>query len=923
MAREDIQLNMVAPQNNVVQPADIYSRPYWDRDAGKNYMELAKALGVLGDTIAAKQAKAQAGQDQAHYDNYTALAAEFGDPEAKNAGIITNKGIGLVDLFSTGKSNVTVRNRVEEVQGDTAATTDFYSEKGYGSRLFAVANDPAALQAEIKKIRAEAYAKVKGRPAFGDNYIKQTMSYLDGFSAKAYEQRAKQYQETEKLNVAQSAAKAATPDPTPNVDLHDHVEGASNSLISYLSKGKPTSYITDLQPKMASAMQRMIAAAPPEIRAKIRIDSGARTPQRQYELIKAKLSKEDAASLAQYVAKAGPETGTAMWAKANPAAAQARGIGRMIALPGRSLHQHGYAIDLARDPQAEAWLHKNAGRFGLYYPMHYEPWHIELIGGRANRNVFKGSGMEKSLEPPTFGPFKPDMNVSYRGYDNSPNFFENYYKVVGSAENAAGDPYAQNPLSSATGHSQFIDSTWVEMYGKVYGDTGLTRDEILALRSDKDVDKKITIEYAKENAKVLEGYAIPVNTTTLLMAHQLGGKGAAMVLQAFKDDASQPIENVLPDKVMKANPQYNGQTVAQVYAAAAGKTGEFTDPVGGAKERTTTAYLEGLHSSPLGPVEYTDSFAEAIINQAVATGNTEVLDSMPSEIMGLPKYADKVAAARDKIMTNARQELVFRQGQQDRQEKETTENVLSQMAALIVDDPRAEMPPEVQKAIMALPGGGFEVLKKLDEFRKARLLPTPEQKRNDQFFKAQAAGAMIEYANGTMSFDDVKQIVSQISDPELYGAAYADLLKYEKLPLTLDSPLVKESKRLFMAANYNYIEGTPIKDPLSAKRSQDATKWYNTTLAALLAAEPAGQKVSERRLLEIIDEVETSVANKVQPTVVEGANNTTGNAANSGAAPADPPPPPVQSTIPGMTPEQQALYDKYKPSNKLIGVGPH
>ena len=923
MAREDIQLNMVAPQDNTVAPADVYSRPYWDRNAGSGFMELAKSLGILGDTIAAKQRRDQQGQDQAYYANYQALSAEFDNPDQKNAGIITNKGIGLFDLFSTGKSGATVRNRVEEVQGDTAASTDFYSEKGYGSRLFAVANDPAALQAEIKKIRAEAYTKVKGRPAFGDSYIKQIDTFLNGFSAKAYEQQANQYRENEKLHIAKEAAGSATPDPAPNVDLNDHVAGASNSLLSYLSKGKPESYISSLQPKMSDAMARMIAAAPPEVRQRIRIESGARTPQRQAELIQAKLSKGDAQNFSKYVSELGPEKGAAAWAAAYPKAAASRGIGKMIALPGRSLHQHGYAIDLARDPVAEAWLHKNAGKFGLYYPMSYEPWHIELIGGRAARRNYSGiQSTEGSQEPATFGPFKPDMNTAYRGYDNSPNFFENYYKVMNGVENATGDPYATNPKSSAYGHSQFIDSTWIEQYHKAFPDSNLPDEEILAARSNKEIDKKIAIQYAKENAKTLEAYAIPVNTTTLLMAHQMGAKGAAMVLQAFKEDASQPIESVLSADAIAANPQWQGRTVAQVYADAAGKTGEFTNPVGGQKERTTTAYLEGLHSSPLGPVEYTKSFAEAIIDKANATNSPEVLDAMPNEILALPEYASKVQATREKIMTERRTQFTFAQAQKEKAEKDFTEKVLGEFAAKIIDDPTVPIPDEVQKEIAKLPGGGFEVLTKLDTMRKARIAPTPESKRADAIKIGEATAALEKFKMGELSIDQAKAAAMKIDDPEKLATALQAIEQFKFVPLAVTDPGVKEMKAMFLNMKYKYIENTTIPDPQAAANGLMAATLYNRYLSVELAK--LGHKATDIELYEkdgIIQRVQDRVLNEVDPPLAEGIGNVTGNKANAPTEPQTPVQPAV--TPQGvLTPEQKLLLNNLDQSNKFIGVGP-
>lgn len=56
------------------------------------------------------------------------------------------------------------------------------------------------------------------------------------------------------------------------------------------------------------------------------------------------------------------------------------------AKPGRSNHNFGLAGDLKfANPGARNWAHANAARFGLRFPMSYEPWHIEPLNARALR----------------------------------------------------------------------------------------------------------------------------------------------------------------------------------------------------------------------------------------------------------------------------------------------------------------------------------------------------------------------------------------------------------------------------------------------------------------------------------------------------------------------------------------------------------
>lgn len=82
------------------------------------------------------------------------------------------------------------------------------------------------------------------------------------------------------------------------------------------------------------------------------VTSGYRSPQKQAELF------------AAAVRKYGSESAARKW----------------VAPPGRSKHNHGVAADLGGDLSKlnDAVLR----RYGLYRPMPYEPWHVELQGSR-------------------------------------------------------------------------------------------------------------------------------------------------------------------------------------------------------------------------------------------------------------------------------------------------------------------------------------------------------------------------------------------------------------------------------------------------------------------------------------------------------------------------------------------------------------
>lgn len=96
------------------------------------------------------------------------------------------------------------------------------------------------------------------------------------------------------------------------------------------------------------------------------------------------------------------EEQTRLWnaavAKYGPQAAR-----RWVAPPGHSNHNHGIAADLGGDLD---WAHANASRFGLYWPMEWEPWHIELSGSRGGP-----ASMERGMTtpPPSMQPKQNDI----------------------------------------------------------------------------------------------------------------------------------------------------------------------------------------------------------------------------------------------------------------------------------------------------------------------------------------------------------------------------------------------------------------------------------------------------------------------------------------------------------------------------------
>lgn len=125
---------------------------------------------------------------------------------------------------------------------------------------------------------------------------------------------------------------------------------------------KDASHVDGLDETFATNLAAMMQDAPPEIREGLGIYSGYRSPQRQAELY------------SQAVKKYGSPQAARKW----------------VAPPGRSNHNHGNAVDMSYNGQSlkhapqhvKDWVHQNAKKYGLHFPMAHEPWHVEPLGTR-------------------------------------------------------------------------------------------------------------------------------------------------------------------------------------------------------------------------------------------------------------------------------------------------------------------------------------------------------------------------------------------------------------------------------------------------------------------------------------------------------------------------------------------------------------
>lgn len=132
---------------------------------------------------------------------------------------------------------------------------------------------------------------------------------------------------------------------------------------------------------------------------------------------------------------------------------------------------------------------------------------------------------------------------------------------------SAGNANARNPLSTATGLGQFIESTWLRMMRDYRPDLTRTmnRAELLALRTDPTLSRAMVQNLARENENFLRGRGHPVDSGRLYLAHFLGPAGASTVLGA---EDTQTVLAVMGAAVVRANPFLTNYTVADLKAWA-------------------------------------------------------------------------------------------------------------------------------------------------------------------------------------------------------------------------------------------------------------------------------------------------------------------------------------------------------------------
>ena len=188
--------------------------------------------------------------------------------------------------------------------------------------------------------------------------------------------------------------------PSAMVGAPPHASGGGGGMLGGCSLRAGS--IEGLNPDFRDRVAEMIARVNMDLGGQLRVYSAYRSIAHQRELYEAAITRYGSEQAAR----------------------------KMVAPPGRSLHQFGLAVDVGwntcasgvhyGDHPIDSWLSSNLPRFGLVRRLANEGWHIEPVGGLDLRNQMiaeaRGSGHLPLPEigeagVPAYGVYNPDSNT--------------------------------------------------------------------------------------------------------------------------------------------------------------------------------------------------------------------------------------------------------------------------------------------------------------------------------------------------------------------------------------------------------------------------------------------------------------------------------------------------------------------------------
>lgn len=132
-------------------------------------------------------------------------------------------------------------------------------------------------------------------------------------------------------------------------------------------------------------------------------------------------------------------------------------------------------------------------------------------------------------------------------------------------ENPSRDPNAKNPYSSAAGADQIIDGTWLKLMNTYHPEMvqGQTKEQILAMRTDKDLSGAMAGKYDEENAKILASNGIAPTPNFINALYRAGPGDGLKLIQAARQNPAALVKDIAPALATPGNNGAGDLTVGQ------------------------------------------------------------------------------------------------------------------------------------------------------------------------------------------------------------------------------------------------------------------------------------------------------------------------------------------------------------------------
>lgn len=591
-----------------------YSGP---TDSGLN--DLAHSLSSLGgkfnqlaDQSAAKK-EARDNKNVAYYANVVG-ALKDGKPYEEQVGAL------LPELSPTTVAGVL------EYKGRQQAMTDAQSAQEEFNANLSLYGDRGASEAYIaqKKAKAIEFAKSHANPSFGAGYLESYEKHLDGLFEGSVNYRTKELDKIsrEELNgKGIEAAQAALKSKQANVtwDLPNSKD-IPNLISAAKLGGKPSQSIAAIKAPFASKVEAMLQDMPPELRKQFSIVSGFRTKEEQ-ERIYEKNGRNN----------------------------------HVAAPPGHSNHEFGEAIDAGAggshknfgSSEVGKWVHANSEKYGLYFPMAHEPWHMEMRGGR------RESGQRGNDTMQQYRPAPKKSEVPNADSDGNPDDAGSpVSSLTEKIINQSGlEGSGQNPNSTANGIGQFTNQSWLEAVKTHSPETanGKSDDQILAMKGDPKyaglagnlVEKTLTAK-----SKTLEKSGVDVTESNLYIMHMMPGVGPKLIKAADQT----PMTNFVDKATLKANKLDEGTTVGEYKSWVDKRVGGPVTPRQEGQNALRSLDREWGMSRGLAGNVRRDSMAAAFVKHVEQTGDASILKTFPDE-WKTPQIKDEFTKAETTAAT--------------------------------------------------------------------------------------------------------------------------------------------------------------------------------------------------------------------------------------------------------------------------------